>query len=309
MVTLLVILLGLGVLVKSAEVLVEQASALAKKLKVNDFLIGFTVVAFGTSLPELTSAIFSSIDGQNDLVVSGIIGSNITNLCLIFGIVALFNSYRLRKRDVDINIPLNFAALTAFWALAVFMNFRLNWWAGGLLLGVFGLLIWLSKEYNHLEIGPGEYVKFNWVYLVMAVVLLVVSGKVVVDQIINLSGQMKVSETILGYFLLAVGTSLPELVTTWSAVRKKSEELGIGSILGSNLFNLLFVLGTASLIRPVDLGGFIYDLIFLTGATLVVYIFAVWGKKYAFSRKEGLGLVGLYFLFIIFQISRVIYAK
>ena len=151
MVILLVILLSLFLLVKSADMFVGQASSLAKKLKVDNFLIGFTVVAFGTSLPELISTLFSSISGHNQLVMSNIIGSNIANLCLVFGVVALFNNYRIKKRDVDINIPLNITALMAFWALSVFMGFTLNWASGISLILLFLVLILLSKDYNHFE--------------------------------------------------------------------------------------------------------------------------------------------------------------
>ncbi len=306
MLSVLIVIVGLAVLLKSSEILVDQASSLAKKLKLDDFIIGFTIVAFGTSLPELTSAIFSSTYGQNNLVVSGIIGSNIANLCLIFGIMAIGYSYKLRKRDVDINIPLNFAALTAFWSLAVFVNFKFEWWTGIILIMVFGALILLSKEYNHVDLKPEKYVKFNLLTLLVSGILLIMSGKVVIDQIIQISVQMKISQTILGYFILAAGTSLPELVTTWMAVKKDNNELGVGSILGSNLFNLLFVFGTATFIHPIDLKNFTYDLVFLTVVTFSVYAFAVLGKKYYFSRKEGIVLVGMYVLFAVFQILRAV---
>lgn len=304
MVVLLIIILSLFFLVKSAEVFVNQASSLAKKLKVNDFIIGFTVVAFGTSLPELISNIFSSISGHNQLVVSNVIGSNITNLCLIFGVIALFNNYRIRKRDVGVNIPLNLAAMMYFWALVTFMGFTLNWASGISLILVFLVLILLSKEQNHFEMSKKEYKIFNPYYLGISLLVLVISGKICIDQIINLASILKISESLLGYFLLAIGTSLPELVTTWIAVKEKDGELGMGNILGSNLFNLLFIFGISTFIRPIQLSGFVYDLIFLTGAVLAVYIFAIIGKKYSFSKKEGFGLLLVYLLFVIFEVSK-----
>lgn len=307
MIVFLTIALSLFFLVKSADVFVNQASSLAKKLKVNDFIIGFTVVAFGTSLPELTSTIFSSISGHNQLVISNIIGSNITNLCLIFGVIALFNNYRIRKRDIDVNIPLNMAAIMAFWALSVYMNFTLNWTSGISLILIFLILILLSKDYNHFQSDKKEYVAFNPLYLITSLLLLVVSGKICIDQIINFANQLNISESILGYFLLAIGTSLPELVTTWTAVKKNNGELGVGNILGSNLFNLLLVLGISTFIRPIQLSGFKYDLMFLTGATFATYIFAIIGKKYSFSRKEGIGLLFIYLLFAFYQISKYIF--
>ena len=302
MATLLIVLVTLFLLIKSAGMFVDQASSLAKKLKIGDFLIGFTVVAFGTSLPELISTIFSAFSGHNQLVVSSIVGSNITNLCLILGLVAIFNNYRIKKRDIDINVPLNLAALMVFWALSAYMGFVLNWASGISLVLIFLILIILSKDYNHLENSKKVYVQFKPLLLISSLALLVLSGKLCIDQIINLASQLKISETILGYFLLAIGTSLPELVTTWVAVKKNDGELGVGNILGSNLFNLLFILGVSTFIRTVLLSGFVYDLTYLTMATFMVYVFAITGKKYSFSKVEGFGLLLIYFSFIIFQI-------
>lgn len=304
MISLLLVFVSLFFLVKFADVFVDQASAFAKKLKVSDFLIGFTVVAFGTSLPELISTIFSALAGHNQLVVSNIIGSNITNPCLIFGLIAIFNNFKIRKRDVDINIPLNMAAIMVFWALAVFMGFTLNWSAGISLILIFFILLILSKEYNHIKTPKLGLTQFSPLILILSLVFLVISGKICIEQIISLAYQLKISETILGYFLLALGTSLPELVTTWVAVNKDDGELAVGNILGSNLFNLLFIFGISTFIRPVQLIGFRTDLVFLTGVTLATYAFAITGKKYSFSKKEGFGLLAIYILFVLFQLLR-----
>ncbi|MBI2465162.1 sodium:calcium antiporter [Candidatus Shapirobacteria bacterium] len=306
MITLIVVLISLLVLVKSADVFVDQASSLAKKLKVNDFIIGFTVVAFGTSLPELVSTVFSAIDGHNQLVMSNVIGSNITNLCLIFGIIAVFNDYKIRRRDIDINIPINFAAMMVFWAFSAWSGFVLNWAFGISLILIFLILILLSKDYNHFShVSNRVYATFRPWLLIGSLILLVFSGKICIEETILLAKQLKIAETILGYFILSIGTSLPELVTTWIAVKRKDGELGVGNILGSNLFNLLFALGVSSFIRPVVVTGFRTDLLFLTMATLAVYVFAILGKKYSFSRREGAGLLFIYLLFVVFQVIRV----
>ena len=301
----LIVLMGLWTMVNSANTFVDQASALAKKLRVGDFLIGFTIVAFGTSLPEMISTIFAASSGHNQLVVSNIIGSNMANSCLVFGVIALFNNYRIRKRDIDINIPINMAALMAFWAVSVWAGFVINWSFGVSLILVFVVLVILSKEYDHFETVERKYVRFSVTRLLGSLTLLIISGKVLIDGIISLSVQFMVSETILGYFLLAVGTSLPEMVTTWVAVKKHEGELGVGNVLGSNLFNLLFILGISSFIQPVNVSGFRIDLVLLTGATLTVYIFAILGKKYAFSRREGLGMVLIYVVFVMFQLLKL----
>lgn len=306
MISLVLVLISQIVLIRSADIFVDQASALAKKLRIDDFLIGFTVVAFGTSLPELMSAIFSALAGHNQLVVSSIIGSNIANLCLIFGVVAIFKNYKIKKRDVNINIPLNMAAMMIFWALLAWSGFELKWQFGVSLILIFLVLILLSKDYNHLSIPSNQkYSPFKLWLMILSLTALIISGKFCVQEIILLAKEWGVAETILGYFLLAVGTSLPELVTTWMAVSKGNGELGVGNILGSNLFNLLFALGVSSFIQPVVMKNFVGDLIFLTVALLTVYFFAVFGKKYSFSKKEGVGLLFVYFLFVIFQIVKI----
>lgn len=305
MLTLLIIIVSLFFLVKSANIFVDQSSSLAKKFKVSDFLIGLTIVGFGTSLPELISTIFSASSGHNQLVVSNIIGSNITNFCLIFGIMAIFHNFRIRKRDVNINIPLNMAGLMVFWALSVYMEFTLNWASGISLILIFIILLILSRDYNHFISTEKKYVNFNFLILVFSLIFLIISGKTCIDQTINLANQLKISETIIGYFLLALGTSLPELITVWIAVKKNSGDLAVGNILGSNLFNLLFVFGISTFIQPLQISDFKTDLVFLTGITLAVYFFAITGKKYFFSKNEGFGMVLLYCLFILFQFSRI----
>lgn len=305
MTNLIIVLISLATLIKSVDIFIDQSIALAKKWGASDFIIGFTVVAFGTSLPELISIIFSSISGHNQLVVSNVIGSNITNLCLIFGIVALVKEYRIRKRDVNINIPINIIALAFFWIIAVWAKMNITWIFGIALLISFFALMLLSKEKVVPSKNKNVTVIFKGWLLFTSLIVLVIAGKTCVDGIISLADQLDISEKILGYFLLAIGTSLPELITTWEAVRKSSGELGVGNILGSNLYNLLFILGVTSFINPVKVTNFVPDLIFLTGATIATYYFAMRGKKYTFSRKEGFTLLGIYGLFIIMQIFRV----
>lgn len=291
-------------LVKAANIFVEQASALARKFKISDYTIGFTIVALGTSLPEMVSTIFSATSGHNQLVVSNIIGSNIVNLCLILGLIAAFNTYTFKKREVDVNIPLNAVAMMVFWGFAVWSGFMISWPFGISLILVFAALTLLSKDYNHFSTNQNKkYVEYRGWIIVTSLILLLGSGKICIDSLVNLSGQLNISETILGYFLLAAGTSLPELATTWAAVRKKEGEMGLGNILGSNLFNLLFILGVSSFIRPVELTEFKMDLMFLTGAILAVYLLAVFGKKYSFSRKEGWILLLIFAGFVWYQIG------
>lgn len=297
-------IISLIVLLKSAGVFVSQASALAKRFKIGDFVIGCTIVAFGTSLPELVISVFSATSNHPNLAISNVVGSNIANFCLILGLIATFKGYRIYKRNIDFNLPLNLAALATFWAILVWSGFRLTWNSGILLLLVFLILMILTKEHNHLNLKDKKYPKFNLFYLFSSLLLLAISGRICINNVEVLTLQLKISDTILGYFLLAIGTSLPEFVTTVVAVKKGYGELGIGNILGSNLFNLLFILGISSFIIPLDFSGFVVDLAFLTAATFATYTFAIMGKRYYFSRKEGLGLLFIYLIFALMQIIK-----
>lgn len=212
--------------------------------------------------------------------------------------------YKIRKRDVDINIPLNLAAMMAFWGLAAFMGFELNWAAGISLLLVFVVLLILSNEYNYFDHRGRPVSNFKPLIMIISLGLLIFSGKLCINSIVSISVSLGISESILGYFLLALGTSLPELITTLVAVKNHDGEMGIGSILGSNLFNLLFVVGISTFIRPLVLIDFKNDLLFLTGATLAAFVFAVAGKRYSFDRREGWGLLVIYAVFMIFQVVK-----
>lgn len=304
MMDLFLVLFGITLLVKSAGVFVGQASALAKHFGLNDFVIGLTIVAFGTSLPELTSTLIAVNAGHSDLAVANIIGSNITNLCLVFGLIALFNRYQIKKRDVDLNIPLNLAGLMSFWVFLVWDNFVIRWTVSVSLILIFVALILLSKEYNHAPETNYKYVKPNVWLLLGSLIVLIGGSRITIDAIVNLAGELGMAETLLGYFLLAVGTSLPELITTWVSIKKQAGEIGMGNILGSNLFNLLFVLSLGGIMRPINMVQFQTDLIFLSMATLLVYFFSIFGKKYSFSRREGLGLLVVYGLFFLMQITK-----
>ncbi len=304
MLTFLLIIASLVVLIGSADVFVSQASSLAKKFKVDDFLIGLTVVAFGTSLPEMISALFAATAGHTQLLVSSIIGSNLVNISLVLGCVAVFEKFKIKKSDVDINLPLNLAALAGFWAISALLQFYLDWKAGLVMIGLFIALLVLSKNYNHVKSSKGSYAPFNIFWFVVSLIALIISGKICINQTILFADHFHISESILGYFLLSIGTSLPELITTWIAVRKKNDELGIGNILGSNLFNILFVLGASIFIKPIRMNDYISELAILTGITLLAYYFAISGKKYSFNKREGIGLILAYILFVCFQIFK-----
>jgi len=299
---LLITIVALFGIIKSADFLIDQSIALAKKLKVSSFVIGFTIIAFGTSLPELVVSLYSTYSGHPSIAISNVLGSNIVNICLILGILAIYKPYKLSKSDVIINIPLNLITLITFIILIVFNNNTLNISSGIILLIIFVATLFFERRENHVS-KTKNITKFNVSILIASLIALVIFGKISVDSILEFSKLFGVEETILGYFVMAIGTSLPELIASLTAIRKGNEELGIGNILGSNLFNLFFILGTASLIKTLDLSFFLIEVIMLSVITIALVILALIGKRFYFTRKEGILLLIFYIIFIFSQLN------
>jgi len=300
---LIIAIIGILFLVKASDIFVDQIIALSKRYKISGFIVGFTVLAFGTSLPELVTSTYSTFSGHPQIAISNVIGSNIVNLCLILGILAIFKTYKLSKTDVKYNIPQNLIAISLFGVLCFAFNFQLFGFDGIILLVIFTIFILMSKRENH-DIKVKSTIKFNLLILIISFLVLIVAGKISIDELVKFSGLFGIRESLLGYFIVAIGTSLPELVTSYMAVKKGNAELGIGNILGSNLFNLFFILGISAFINTIYIQEFLPELVFLAVATFSVLVFALTGKKYYFSKIEGFGLLILYTIFILIQINK-----
>lgn len=295
--TLSLSIIFLLVVIKSADVFVKQSVALAHKFKISEFITGFALVSVGTSIPELSTGIYSTLSGHTNLAVANIIGSNITNISLLLGLIAVFRSFRISKADVRYNIPLLvFSSITVLLSL-YFTKFQLTPLLGILLISGFFVALYFSSRENHKKsISNGQ--KFNIFYLVASATLIVIFSKFCIDGIIDVATQLNISETFFGYILIALGTSLPELVTTFQAIKNGNGELGLGNLLGSNMFNLLLILGILPLIKAADLSAFRVEMIYLVTTTFLLIVFAHMGKKYFFSKKEGLFMLLIYFFYI-----------
>ena len=296
-------LLGLFVLLKAAEVFAGQATSLAAKLKISSFVVGFTIVAGGTSLPELVVCTYSSIIGHSDVAVSAVVGSNIANLCLILGLLALYKTYRLTAKDVHVNLPANSIAILVFLCLLLWFNLMVSWEMGLVLMVLFFIFILVANKGNHAQalVAKGH---FRLITFVGALAVLLVAGKVCIDSVIAVANDLNIAETMLGYFFVAIGTSLPELVTSFVAIKSGDEELSIGNVMGSSLFNLFFIVGLSSFFTDLDFSGTLYGVGFMALATVLTLIFALTGKRYYFSKKEAVGLLAIYLLFAVTQIVK-----
>jgi len=260
----LCIVLGFVALVKGADWLVDGASAIAKRFGISDLVIGLTVVAFGTSMPEFVVNMVSVAEGTTDLAITNIIGSNIINTFVILGLTALVYPIASQKRSRDFDIPMSIIAGILV-LLCVFISDRyhfgepgVNRYGGIILLALFCYFLYNTFRHSkeHPDEAEAETVKEIPVRRAIALMLggfvgLTVGGELIVKSAVDIATRLGVSEAIIGLTIVALGTSLPELATSVIAAAKHNSDIAIGNVFGSNIFNVFFVLGTSAVIRPL----------------------------------------------------------
>lgn len=300
---ILLILLGFGLLIKGADWLVNGSTRLAKKYGVSDLAIGLTIVAFGTSAPELIVNSVASFDNHPEIVFGNIIGSNNFNLFIILGIVGIITPITVQSSTVWKEIPLSFLA-------AILLLILANTWLFSeqamvsrvdsfiLLLVFAAFLFYVFKQMKADEAvvqsaAPGSSMKI-WVLIVIGLGGLVAGGKLVVDQSVSLAQSLGISERVIGLTIVAAGTSLPELVTSVVAAMKKNSDIAIGNVIGSNIFNILFIISISGLISPIEFGlQFNREIYILLGGTAFLFIAMFTGKRKKLDRWEaGILLIG-----------------
>jgi cation:H+ antiporter len=304
------LVIGFVVLIKGADWLVNGASSLAKKHNVSDLAIGLTVVAFGTSAPELVVNVFASIQGHEAIVFGNIIGSNNFNLFVILGIAGLITPMVVQSSTVRREIPLSFIAVIFLFFLAndFFLSdtqsmSRID---GLILLAMFGLF--LFYVYSQLKSDPAEKADLDlvhshgkiWVLIIIGLAGLVIGGRLVVTSAIAMATAWGVSEKIIGLTIVAAGTSLPELATSVVAALKKNNDIAVGNIIGSNIFNIFLILCVSSLIKPLSFDvAFNTDIYLLGFGTIVLLIFMFTGKKKKLDRWEAALLLAVYIVYTV----------
>lgn len=312
--SLITIIVSLIVLVKSADFLVDGASSFAKRLGVSTLVIGLTIVAFGTSAPELSVNISSALNGATDIAVSNVIGSNIANVLLILGIVAWMKGVKLQRSTVWKEIPL--MVLSAVVVTVVASDAFLNGtsssaitFADGLILLSF-FLIFLYYSYGIAKHGKGEnnITIHSWTRTLLMIVLgligLVISGKFLVGAATEIALALGVTERLIGLTIVAVGTSLPELMTSVVAARKGHSDLAVGNVVGSNIFNVFFVLGTTSLIAPLPISqSVLWDMGVALGCSIALFLFLFIGKRNEIDRWQGALMVAAYVTYVTMLIA------
>lgn len=304
---ILLLLLGLALLLKGADWLVNGASALAKKNNVSDLAIGLTIVAFGTSAPELVVNTFAAFNGNHDIVFGNVIGSNNFNLLVILGIAGLITPLTVQSSTVWKEIPISFLAVVVLFLLSNDSLFTrenlLNRVDGMILLLFFAAFLYyvytqLKLDSTWVENTQKPYsASKTWTFIGIGLAGLVIGGRLVLDNAVNMAISLGVSEKVIGLTIVAAGTSFPELATSVVAAIKKNSDIAVGNIIGSNIFNIFFILAASSLIKPVHYDGkFNIDLYLLAGGTLLLFMTMFTGKIKKLDRWEAaillIGYVG-----------------
>lgn len=302
----LLIILGFVLLIKGADWMVNGASALAKKYKVSDLVVGLTVVAFGTSAPELVVNTIASVDGHSDIVFGNVIGSNSFNLFVILGIVGLISPIVVQSSTIWKEIPISIIAIVVMYLLANNVIYgsemKLLSRMDGIILGIcFVAFIWyiFNQMKNNKEEIDLTVVVFSTNKIILLItaglVGLVLGGKIVVDNAIEVAASLGVSQKVIGLTIVAAGTSLPELVTSLVAAVKKNSDIAIGNVVGSNIFNIFLILSVSAMVRPVAFNPAFNTEIYLLMAGSVFLILAMFtGKRKKLDRWEA-GLLLLVF--------------
>lgn len=315
-VNVLLLVVGFFILIKGADWMVSGASSLAKRLKVSDLLIGLTVVAFGTSAPELTVNLFASSNGLNDAMFGNIIGSNIFNLYFILGVAGIIYPLTVQRTTIKYEIPFSlFCAIllyilvndASFWGAS---HNSLSQFDGVILLVFFGIFMMYIIKQSKLDSDAEEEIPAlplgkSILFVIVGVALLVGGGKLVTDNAVGIAQSFGLSEKLIGLTILAAGTSLPELATSALAAYRRNTDIAIGNVVGSNIFNILFVLGINGSIREIPYNTLLNTdifVIFLGSIGLLLFMFTF--KKNKLDRVEaGIMLVAFlaYTVFLIYR--------
>jgi len=311
----LLFLAGFYFLIKGADWLVDGASSIAKKFNVSNLAIGLTIVAFGTSAPELIVNIFSALRGSSDLAISNVVGSNISNILLILGIAAAIFPLSVKSSTVFKEIPLNMLAVILLWFLvndrlvdhgATSALTRID---GVVLIAFFIIFLYYTFGLAKLD-GKSEDIKEykTWMSLLMiigGIIGLALGGKWIVDGAVTIAQRFGLSEYLIGLTIVSVGTSLPELATSAVAAFRHRADIAIGNIIGSNIFNIFFVLGVTSLIKPLYFSEVLNaDIYIMAVITSILFMFMFLGQKNVLQRWQGISMVGIYAIYIVYLILR-----
>ncbi|MGO4887566.1 calcium/sodium antiporter [Anaerobacillus sp. MEB173] len=311
------LIVGFALLIKGADLFVDGASSIAGLLRIPPLLVGLTIVAFGTSSPEATVSIIAAVEGSSGVSLGNVIGSNIFNITLVIGITAFLNPLKVESETIRKEIP--FTLLASFTLLVLISDISLQSMDENLITrsdGIIFLLFFSIFMYYIFEVARNDRnqssadeitKKGTWgksiFYTIIGLAAIIFGGDFVVKSSTEIAYSFGLNETLVGLTIVAIGTSLPELVTSVTAAVKKQSEIALGNIVGSNIFNILFVLGTASVISPLIVDGKVFiDVMLMIMITILLLVFS--RTQYRVGKTEGMILAVVYIAYLIFIILR-----
>ena len=315
----IILIVGFALLIKGADIFVGGASAVAKKIGIPPVIVGLTIVSIGTSAPELAVSIISALKGNNEIAIGNVLGSNLFNILMVLGVTTMVLPMIVKKEKIKADFSINIFLTVLLFVLTFDSIFgsanNIISRTDGLILVIIciayiGFLIFKAKKTNMpnpTEEEKNINVLGKIVSIIIGAIGIVLGGQLVVDSATNIAYSIGMSEKLVGLTIVAMGTSLPELVTSVVAAVKGEEDIALGNILGSNIFNILLIIGSSSLITPISVARtLIVDFIFLTAVSVFVFGLIFFNKKQEkkLSRVEGAILVALYAGYIIYIICR-----
>lgn len=305
------ICVSLVILYFSANWLVQGGASFAKRLGVSPLIIGLTMVSFGTSAPELVVSIQSSMQGQGALSLGNVLGSNLFNIGIILGVSAMIYPLFVKKQLFKLDAPVMIVSTILF--LITFRNGKLNFWEAAIYMTGFvtyiGYLIYKTlkskkrgiKESEDSDFSMTRHWSIDWLLIIVGLVGLVYGSDLLVDNSIIVARTWGMSEAMIGLTIVAVGTSMPELATSIVAALKKQADIAIGNVMGSNIFNILLIIGTAGLINPIETHEIdLFDGLYLLGITLLLFVFMLLRRN--INRAEGFVLFLLYLIYFAYKL-------
>jgi cation:H+ antiporter len=309
--------LGFVLLIKGADYLVDGSASIAKRFNISNLVIGLTIVAFGTSAPELIVNLFASFNGSSDLAISNVLGSNLANMLLILGVASVIYPLKVKSNSVWKEIPLSLLAIVLVFFMANDVLFdgasanAISRIDGVSLIAFFIVFMYYSFGIakNTDDANSEDEIELLSVsksssYVFCGMIALALGGKWIVDGAVFIAKSFNMTEALIGLTVVAIGTSLPELATSYAAAKKKNADIAIGNTVGSNIFNVFWILGLSSLIRPLpfDAANNNVDMFAAIGASLLLFIFMFVGRKHLLQRWQGILFLIAYFAFMTFKI-------
>ena len=318
MTAIIFFIFGLILLYLGGEALVKGAVSLALKLKISTLVVGMTIVSFATSAPELLVSLGAAIKGHTDITFGNVIGSNIANIALVLGLAAVMFRLNITEQTKKISFPFMFFSSLVFGVILYFFN-EISFWVGivfvASLLFFTGLIIRQSRKENlkatidedqTLAEESQSPIYKSVSFLIVGVILLKFGADYFVDGAIALAKVFSISDRVIAVTVIAIGTSIPELATTVIAALKKEESLAVGNLIGSNIFNILAVLGLTAIVKDiplVDVQLLRTDYLFMMGITLLLGVFIYLFSKNRISKREGLIFLFFYIVYLVYTIS------